>query len=62
MRFSELEKGLIVTILNTVYRNIKNSENPDMFATDESLIMSFDESSFHDLEKIIKKAQKEYEL
>lgn len=62
MRFSELEKGLIVTILNTVYKNIKNSENPNMFTTDESLIMSFDESSFHDLEKIIKKAQKEYEL
>lgn len=62
MRFSELEKGLIVTILNTVYRNIKNSENPDMFTTDESLTMFFDESSFHDLEKIIKKAQKEYEL
>ena len=62
MRFSELEKGLIVTILNTVYKNIKNSEDPSMFTTDESLIMSFNESSFHDLEKIIKKAQKEYEL
>ncbi len=62
MRFSELEKGLIVTILNTVYKNIKNSENPNMFTTDENLIMSFDKSSFHDLEKIIKKAQKEYEL
>lgn len=62
MRFSELEKGLIVTILNTVYKNIKNSKNPNMFTTDENLIMSFDKSSFHDLEKIIKKAQKEYEL
>lgn len=62
MRFSELEKGLIVTILNTVYKNIKNSENPNMFTTDENLIMSFDKSSFHDLEKIIKKAQKEYKL
>lgn len=62
MEFSELEKGLIVTLLNTVYRNIKNSENPNMFTTDESLIMSFDEGSFNDLEKIIKRAQKEYKL
>lgn len=62
MRFTEMEKGMAIAILNRVYKNVKTGENAKDFTTDESLILSFDESSFKDLEKFIKKASKEYAL
>lgn len=62
MRFTEMEKSMVIAIVNRVYKNIKNGENAKDFTTDESLIMSFDEDSFNDLEKFIKKAAKEYIL
>ena len=62
MRFTEMEKGMAIAILNRVYKNVKTGENAKDFTTDESLILTFDESSFKDLEKFIKKASKEYAL
>lgn len=62
MRFTELEKRMVIAIVNRVYKNIKTGENAENYTTDESLILSFDKSSFDDLEKFIKKASKEYVL
>ena len=62
MRFTEMEKGMVIAIVNRVYQNVKNGENAKDFTTDESLIMAFDEDSFKDLERFIKKASKEYIL
>ncbi len=62
MRITENEKGMIVSILNRVYKNVTTGENSEMLSTDESLIFSFDEDSLKDLEKFIQKAAKEYVL
>lgn len=62
MRITENEKGMIVLILNRVYKNVTTGENSEMLSTDESLIFSFDEDSLKDLEKFIQKAAKEYVL
>ena len=62
MRITEIEKGMIVSILNRVYKNVTTGENADQKATDESLIFAFDDDSLRDLEKFIQKAAKEYIL
>ncbi len=62
MRITENEKGMIISILNRVYKNIKTGENAEDLTTDASLIFSFNEDSFKDLEKFIQKAAKEYIL
>ena len=62
MRFTEMEKGMVIAILNRVYKNVKTGENAENYTTDESLILSFDKDSFNDLENFIKKASKEYYL
>ena len=55
MRITENEKGMIVSILNRVYKNVTTGENSEMLSTDESLIFSFDEDSLKNLEKFIQK-------
>jgi len=62
MRITENEKGMIVSILNSIYKNVTNGENSEMLSTDESLIFSFSEDSFKDLKQFIQKAEKEYIL
>ena len=62
MRITENEKGMIVSILNRVYKNVTTGENAGDLTTDESLIFAFDEDSLKDLEKFIQKAAKEYVL
>lgn len=62
MKFTEQEKAMAVSILHRIYKNVTTGENADMTSTDESLIFAFNEDSFKDLEKFIKKAAKEYIL
>lgn len=62
MRISETEKGMIVSILNRIYKNVTTGENAEYKSTDVSLIFSFDNDSLNDLEKFIQKASKEYIL
>lgn len=62
MRFTEKEKGLIVSILYTIYKNIKNGENAEDLTTDISLIFRFSDENFIELEKLIKRAAREYYL
>lgn len=62
MRITENEKGMIISILNRIYKNVKTGENAEYKLTDVSLIFTFDDDSFNDLEKFIQKASKEYIL
>lgn len=62
MKISENEKGMIVSILNRIYKNVTTGENAGDNTTDESLIFAFDKESLKDLENFIKKASKEYIL
>lgn len=62
MRITENEKGMIISILHRVYKNVTTGENAELLSTDESLIFSFDNDSLKDLKKFIQKAAKEYIL